>query len=273
MLLAIDKGKEGSLMNLDFQMIQVRSLHNAKSGYEIKLHRPKAKNALNTQLVLELQEAIHHLQNEHVKVVILTGSEGNFAAGADIKEMLHATPNDIQQFTARVAALQQAMKESPIIFISAIEGHCLGGGLELALSTDIKIASETAIFGFPEVKLGILPGGGGTQRLLTHAGSSLANHYILSGELFSATKAYDMKIVSEVVENVQKEAYELGNQIAQYSGHALHAIKKLITGIENNHLTVGLQLEQQLFQSLFTVGEAKEGLQAFVEKRKPNFIK
>ncbi|MEK4425115.1 enoyl-CoA hydratase/isomerase family protein [Solibacillus sp. FSL K6-1523] len=260
-------------MNQSFKMIQLSSLNSENKVVEIKLNRPESKNALNTQLIIELNEAIYNLQKQDVKVVIIKGCEGNFAAGADIKEMLDASLKEIQEFTNRVAEIQYAMKVSPIIFISAIEGHCLGGGLELALSTDIKIASETAIFGFPEVKLGILPGGGGTQRLLTLTGSSFASHYILSGELFTAQKAYDMKIISEIVSEVDKEALEMGKKIAQHNGHALKAIKELITGIENQELTVGLQLERQMFQSLFTIGEAREGLLAFVEKRRPNYVK
>ncbi|WP_431027053.1 enoyl-CoA hydratase/isomerase family protein [Lysinibacillus sp. LZ02] len=259
-------------MSQSFQMIQLSPLNSESNVYEIKLNRPKARNALNTQLIIELNEAIQYLQNQAVKVVIIKGSEGNFAAGADIKEMLDAPFKDIQAMTARVAALQNAMKVSPIIFIAAIEGRCLGGGLELALSADIKIASEQAIFGFPEVRLGLLPGGGGTQRLLTLTGSSVASRYILTGELFSAQKAYDMKIISEIVSEVDECARVIGTEMAQYNGHALTAIKQLISGIEHHELTVGLQLEQVKFQSLFTMGEAREGLRAFVEKRKPNYV-
>lgn len=260
-------------MSKSFSMLEVSLINTESNVYEVILNRTEVKNALNGKLIAELYEAIHYLQDKNAKVVIMKGNDGNFAAGADIKEMLNASFEEIGAFTNRIADLQNTMKESPIIFISAIEGYCLGGGLELALATDIKIAHEEAKFGFPEVKLGILPGGGGTQRLLTLTGSSFANHFILTGELFSAQKAYEMKIISEIVPDVTETARTIATTIAQNNRHALIAIKQLISGIENTNLTEGLKLEQQKFQALFSIGEAREGLRAFVEKRKPNFTK
>lgn len=258
-------------MTTSFQLIQISRIHH-ESVYEITLNRPEVKNALNGMLIDELYEGIRDLENKNAKVVIFKGRDGNFAAGADIKQMLHASIEEIQRFTNQISTLHNAMKESPIIFIAAIQGYCLGGGLELALSTDIKVAQKEALFGFPEVKLGILPGGGGTQRLLSLAGSSVANRFILTGELFSAQKAYELKIVSDVVSDVEEVSRAMGTTIAKQSKHALVAIKQLISGIENRNLIDGLQLEQQKFQSLFVQGEAREGLRAFVEKREPNYV-
>jgi len=235
--------------------------------YELTINRPNVKNALNDQVIQELTDALQHLEQIQARVVILKGAEANFVAGADIKMMESAPIEVIEQFLGEVGQLHDAIKKSPIIWIAAIEGYCLGGGLELALATDIRVLSENATLGFPEIKLALLPGGGGTQRFLKLSGSAFANHFILTGEHFTSIKALEMGIVSEVVSDVHSRAFKIAEKIIRHDVTATTAIKQLISTIENDEIQQGLQKEREKFVSLFNVGQAKQGLKDFLESR------
>ncbi|MFC5588734.1 enoyl-CoA hydratase/isomerase family protein [Sporosarcina soli] len=259
-------------MNLDFLELVV--CDTSPQIRIVTLNRPEAKNALNRQVIQQLMQLIKTLEDESsTRVVILQGKQGNFAAGADIKEMLHADLVEIDLLTEQVHELHKRMNTSPIIFIAAIEGYCLGGGFELALACDIRIASPQAVFGLPEVKLGILPGGWGTQKILTLAGISFAMKNILTGEFFDSEKALSFGLVSEVDVDPLQESMQIAERIASNSPYANSAIKELLTGVEYAILKERLELERTAFKQLFVEGEAREGLLAFAEKRKPNFIR
>ncbi|WP_236823159.1 enoyl-CoA hydratase/isomerase family protein [Bhargavaea massiliensis] len=245
------------------------------SGSEIvvlTINRPHAKNALNGELVEGLKQTINRLEQEdRAMAVIIKGAEGNFAAGADIKEMATAPEEKIAEIAGRVGDLHEQIASSPMIFISCIEGYCLGGGFELSLVTDIRIAHADATFGLPEVNLGILPGGWGTQLFTALAGSSNAGHYLLSGEFFSSERAHGMGLVSLCTDEPYEESLRLAGKIAAQSRPALWAIKQLISGQQLSVLRKGLKSEREHFLALFKDGEAREGLAAFMEKRQPTY--
>lgn len=240
----------------------------------LTLNRPKAKNALNGELVELLGQTIQKLEQEgRTRVVILRGSEGNFAAGADIKEMATAETGEVSRIVDRVGALNRQIVSSPMMFISCMEGYCLGGGFELSLVTDIRIAHSESTFGLPEVNLGLLPGGWGTQLFTALAGSSNAGHYLLSGQLFDSESALRMGLVSKRTDQPYEESLKLAQEISSKSWPALKAIKQLISKSQIHLLRDGLQKEREQFLGLFEEGEAREGLTAFMEKRKPIYAR
>ncbi|MGE7918144.1 enoyl-CoA hydratase/isomerase family protein [Viridibacillus sp. NPDC093762] len=256
------------------EYIELKIIDEEKRIFLLTLNRPTVKNALNREVIHQLTETIDHLEQEKLaNVVILQGKEHHFAAGSDIKEMLNANEMTIENIVKNVHSLHKKMSDSNIVFISSIEGYCLGGGFELALATDMRIVSKHATFGLPEVKLGILPGGWGTQKFLTIAGSSNATRYLLTGDFFNADMALSMNLVSEVVEDPLLQSKEIAMKIASQSNQAIRSIKKLLIGIEYSIIEQRLQLEQEAFKQLLINGEAQEGLGAFVEKRQPNYRK
>ncbi|MFS0575410.1 enoyl-CoA hydratase/isomerase family protein [Sporosarcina sp. 179-K 3D1 HS] len=257
-------------MSLDY--IEQERIQDSPQICVLTINRPAEKNALNSQVVQQLTQLIETLEQEaSTRVVILRGKQENFAAGADIKEMLHADVAAIDRISAQVHELHRRMNISPMIFITAIEGYCLGGGFELALASDIRIASPTAVFGLPEVKLGILPGGWGTQKFQSLASNSFATKYILTGDFFDAEKALSFGLISSVVNDPFQESLKTAEKIASHSFNAVQAIKRLLTGVEYSNLEERFELERNAFKQLFIEGEAREGLLAFTEKRKPNF--
>ena len=250
---------------MGYQLIKLAQLN--EQLYEVTINRSNVKNALNEQVIQELTDVLQQLEQIQARVVILKGAQSNFAAGADIKMMESAPVEVIEQFCALIGQLHNAIKRSSIIWIAAIEGYCLGGGLELALATDIRVVSEKATLGFPEVKLALLPGGGGTQRFLKLAGSAFANHYILTGEHFTASKALEMGLVSEVVSDVNRSALKTAEKIIRHDITATTAIKQLISSIENDEIQQGLQKERENFVGLFSEGKARLGIKKFLESR------
>lgn len=238
----------------------------------VTLDRPEAKNALNSQIILELIQQIECLtSNEIVRCIVLHGANETFAAGADIHEMIGISVAEAYEVSQNVYKFQELIARIPQPVIAAIEGYCLGGGLELALACDIRLADTHAKFGFPEVQLGILPGGGGTQRLLEITGSAVASHLILTGNIISASRAYELNIVSEVTDSCFDQAMQLANRISSYSQNAVASIKRLLNGQQFQSLQSRLQKESHEFSLLFDHSDSVEGLSAFIEKRKPNF--
>lgn len=238
----------------------------------VQLNRPKVLNALISELMRELVQALEDLdRDESVYVVILTGNEKAFAAGADLKEMSEATP--VSLMLGRRFELWDRIRKISKPIIAAVSGYCLGGGNELAMNCDIIIASETASFGQPEVNVGIMPGGGGTQRLTRAVGKQKAMEMILTGKAISADEAYRIGLVNRVVpvESLMDEAKKMANDIASKPSISVRAAKEAILKAQDTTLEVGLDFERKAFYTLFATEDGKEGMKAFLEKRKPVF--
>lgn len=237
-----------------------------------RLNRPDVLNALNIPLMDELITLFEKWDTDPaVHVIVLAGSEKAFAAGADIKEMAEASVVDMYERNnlARWERIKRVRK--PII--AAVSGFCLGGGCELAMHCDMIIASETAKFGQPEINIGVMPGAGGTQRLSRTVGKYRAMELILTGRFFSAQEAYDLGLVTRIVpvERFLDEAIALAKQIAEKSPLAIRVAKESILRAFETGLSDGLDYERKLFYMLFASEDQKEGMKAFVEKRKANY--
>jgi len=217
----------------------------------------------------ELSERLHD-----VKVVILTGTGKAFVAGADIKSFPELDQEKAKARLKQTRPLYQQMEDFTRPVICAINGYCLGGGLELAMSCDIRIASSTAQFGQPEINLGIIPGGGGTQRLPRLVGAGVAKELIYTGKFISAERAYSIGLVNVVVEpdKLMDEAKEMAALIASKPVLAVRAAKEAINHGLNMTLHEGLDLEAIHWSYLCGTEDQKEGAAAFIEKRKPNFV-
>jgi enoyl-CoA hydratase len=238
----------------------------------IHLNRPTVLNALNSELMAELVRALEEFDGDStINVIIITGGEKVFAAGADLKEMSRATTVD--PIISRRFELLDRIRKICKPIIAAVSGFCLGGGNELALNCDIIIASETAVFGQPEVNVGIMPGAGGTQRLTRIVGKTKAMEMILTGEAISAEEAHRIGLVGKVVsvESLMGEAKRMAKEIAAKPPLSIRAAKQAILRASDTTLEIGLDYERNLFYSLFTTEDAHEGMQAFLEKRRPIF--
>ena len=238
----------------------------------VRLNRPKQLNALNGPTMDALCEALEKLdRDEAVRVIVVTGSERAFAAGADIGEMSGASPIDMLR-TNRIAQWDRVRKITKPV-IAAVAGWCLGGGCELAMALDIIIAAESARFGQPEIKIGVMPGAGGTQRLPRVIGKSKAMEMILTGEPITAAEAERIGLVSRVVtdELLVEDALALAAEIAKRSPLALRLAKESVNAAYEMSLTDGLAHERRLFYLLFASDDQKEGMAAFLEKREPDF--
>jgi enoyl-CoA hydratase len=232
-------------------------------------------NPLNHRMYKELGQVAEELDADpEVKVVIITGAgEKAFAAGLDVKEVEGKSVTDMKDFQAfsRDASARVAAIEKPVI--AAINGLCLGGGLELALCCDIRIASEGTRFGQPEITLGIIPGGGGTQRLSRLIGAARAKELFFTGNMFDAQAALEMGLVSKVVppDKLMEETTTLATTIAAMPAVALKMIKHAVDHGINMDLNSALAFEGECFMLSYTSEDGREGLRAFVEKRKPNY--
>lgn len=253
------------------------SYHNIAVSREgsigiIQLNRPTSLNALNFELVAELVNAFEEFdRDQEIRVVILTGSERAFAAGADLREMSEKGPVDL--ILGRRFELWDRLRRISKPIIASVSGYCLGGGNELAMSCDIIIASETATFGQPEVNVGIMPGAGGTQRLIRAVGKYRAMEMILTGKSITAAEAYRIGLVNHVVpaESLMAETKKIANEIASKPPISVRAAKEAIVRAQDTTLEVGLDFERKSFYTLFATEDGKEGMKAFLEKRKPVF--
>jgi len=239
----------------------------------ITLNRPSALNALNSQLVEELGDAVTNAENNHkVRCMIITGSEKAFAAGADITEMANKTFVEVvaqDLFGASMAPVQNARK--PII--AAVSGYALGGGCELAMMCDFIICAESAKFGQPEINLGVIAGIGGTQRLTRFVGKSKAMDMHLTGRFMDAQEAERVGLVSRIVPDkmLMEVALEVAVKIAEKSQITAKAAKDAVNRSFETTLSEGLLFERRVFHSLFATDDQKEGMSAFLEKRDPQF--
>ncbi len=235
----------------------------------IRLNRPKVLNALNSSVMAEIAAALAGFSSDpSIRAVVLTGNERAFAAGADISEMSGKTEENILQGVGTSNWLAVANFSKPLI--AAVSGFALGGGLELAMTCDILIASETARFGQPEINLGVIPGAGGTQRLTRVVGKSLAMEMVLNARMLNADEALRVGLVSKVVpvETYLDHALELAKQLAARAPIAIQAAKKSVNAAFELSLSKGLELERQQFAALFNTADQKEGMNAFLERRR-----
>lgn len=238
----------------------------------ITLNRPQALNALNHQLMTEVMDALEAFdRDEDIGAAVLTGNEKAFAAGADVKEM--ADKSTLQMMDADHVAVFGRIRTIQKPVIAAVSGWALGGGCEVALSCDMIIASDSAKFGQPEINLGVIPGAGGTQRLVRAVGKALAMEMILNNRTLTAQEALQYGLVNRVVpvSETLNVAILLADEIASRAPLAVRAAKRMINRSYESFLTDGLGEEKQVFYNLFSSEDQKEGMQAFVEKRKPNW--
>ena len=236
----------------------------------ITFNRPEAMNALNIQTRAEFGQAISDIASDNeVKVLILTGSGKAFVAGSDIKEFNQTTPLAAHNIT-RLGAIVEKL-EKPVI--AAVNGFCLGGGCEIAMGCDIIIASEKAKFGQPEINLGIIPGGGGTQRLQRLVGSCRAKELIFTGDIINAEEADRIGLVNRVVpmDELMPAAKKIAKKIAYKSQAALKLAKQAINKGMQTSLEDGLDYEREMYSLSLTLEDKAEGVAAFLEKRKPEF--
>lgn len=239
----------------------------------VTINRPEARNALNTDLRRALAARFTALSEDGaVRAVVLTGSANCFAAGADLRENLACeAPADI--IAAEHQRLWEAISSCPKPVIAAVNGFALGGGCELAMHADIIIAGEGAKFGQPEVKLGLMPGAGGTQRLLRAVGKFQAMRLCLLGVFVTAAEALSMGLVSEVVPDgdVRARALAVAETVAAMPPLAVRQIKEAILYGQDASLSTGLAFERKAFHLLFSTEDRREGVRAFLEKRVPSF--
>jgi len=239
----------------------------------VRLNRPQALNALNVTLKDELLGAVEAFDADaNVGCILLTGSEKAFAAGADIKEMADQSYIDIfrADYTADYERLARVRK--PII--AAVAGFALGGGCELAMMCDLIIAADNAKFGQPEIKLGVIPGIGGTQRLTRAVGKAKAMDLILTGRMMDAAEAERSGLVARVVPaaSLMEEAMKVAETIAAMSQPSLIAAKEAVNRSFETSLAEGVRFERRVFHALFATKDRKEGMAAFIEKRPPRFM-
>jgi enoyl-CoA hydratase len=239
----------------------------------IRLNRPDALNALNTQLLMELCQALEEAdRNEKVRCIVVTGSEKAFAAGADIKEMSEMDFGDVFSVNLFADASDRIARiRKPII--AAVAGYALGGGCELAMAFDFIIAADTAKFGQPEINLGVIAGMGGTQRLTRFVGKSKSMDMNLTGRFMSAEEAERSGLVSRVVpaKKLMEEASSAAQKIAEKSKISVMAAKEAVNRSYEMTLSEGILFERRVFHSMFATEDQKEGMTAFLEKREAQF--
>jgi enoyl-CoA hydratase len=239
----------------------------------LTINRPDKRNALNQATRDEIVRALDELQSSAVRVLLITGAgDKAFIAGADIGEFEGRTALT-QRDVMKQRRIFDAVEEFPKPVIAMINGFCLGGGMELALACDLRIAAETAKLGQPEINLGIIPGGGGTQRLTRLVGEGKAMELILTGDLIDAAEAKALGLLNQVVApgQLQDTVLALANRIAEKSPVALRMAKEAVKSASRMNLREGLERETDLFCLTFTSEDKSEGVRAFFEKRKPDY--
>lgn len=250
-------------------------LHVTDDGVAtLTIHRPEQRNALNATVRREVQEALGTLADDpNVRVLIVTGAgDKSFVSGADVKEFLHRSPEE-QAERSQLPRLYEAVEAFPLPVIAAINGWCLGGGNELALACDIRIASDQARVGQPEIRLGLIPGGGATQRLARLVGRSTAMRLVLTGDILGAEEARDLGLVDEVVphDDLLDATRDLASRMASKSPVALRRAKEAVKLADEHPLREGLERERDLFVSMFETEDMREGIRAFLEDRAPQW--
>jgi enoyl-CoA hydratase len=243
----------------------------------ITLNRPQVMNALNEVVFAELEDVFTKMRDDKdIKVVVITGAgEKAFAAGTDINNMASFSLVEAREFAGKVVyGAQQAIANYPRPVIAAINGYCFGGGCEVAMCCDIRVASEKARFGQLEINVGIIPGGGGTQRLQRLIGIGRTKEMIYTGMIIDGKRAYEIGMVNHVVphDQVLPKSMEIAQTIKEKSGFILELAKSAIDKGADLDLENGLKTEIELFAECFATPDQKEGMKAFIEKRKADFI-
>jgi enoyl-CoA hydratase/carnithine racemase len=237
----------------------------------IRLDRPPM-NAINEELTRDLLDAaLEAGRRDDVGAVVLYGGEKVFAAGADIKMMADMKPGDVRPMIQGLQETFNAVEDVPKVTVAALTGFALGGGCELALCADFRVAASDAKLGQPEITLGIIPGAGGTQRMPRLIGPARAKDLIYSGRMVEAKEALDIGLVDEVADDPYERAREMAARYAGGPTVALRAAKVAITWGGRTDLRTGVSIEREAFSDLFATEDQKEGMAAFLEKRKPGF--
>lgn len=265
------RGFSDNMNDMNYEFILVEPAFAERVAL-IRLNRPKELNALNLQLMLEVKDALLKLdESEDVRCIIITGNERAFAAGADIKQMESRTAIDMLKIDQFETWDQIRKTKKPVI--AAVSGFALGGGCELAMTCDMIVASETAKFGQPEIKIGVMPGAGGTQRLTRAVGKALAMEMVLTGKFISAEEALEAGLINRVVpeEVYLDEAVKLAKEVSEMSPIAARLAKESVLKAFDTGMQEGLFFERKNFYMCFASEDQKEGMSAFVEKRKPEF--
>jgi enoyl-CoA hydratase len=238
----------------------------------IVLDRPKALNAINWALLTQLEKTLEEWQKESLRALIITGAGKAFAAGADIKQMSSFGAVEAQSFASSGQRILRKIEHFPAPTIAAVNGFALGGGCELAMCCDIILAGAKAKFGQPEVNLGVIPGFGGTQRLVRRVGRQAALELMMTGRIINAGEAVRLGIALREAEgDVLEEAKTLANLIAQKGPVAVRYVKETVDATDRLDLESGLAMEASFFGLCFASIDQKEGMKAFMEKRKANF--
>ncbi len=241
----------------------------------VTINRPDKMNALNKEVLVDLAKAFSAIAADpEVRAVILTGAgEKAFVAGADIKEMANFNSLCAEQFIAAGQGALNLMENCPKPVIAAVNGYALGGGTEISMACDFIYASENAVFGQPEITIGVIPGFGGTQRLARLVGKAMAKELVLTGKIINANEALRIGIVNKVApaDSLMEEAKKTATVMATKGQVAIRLAKDCINNGLNTDLGNGLLLERQAFSLLCSTEDQKEGMKAFVEKRKPDF--
>lgn len=238
----------------------------------LRLNRPEARNALSADLRRRLTDLFETLPwQDDIHCIVIAGDARAFVAGADLKDMSRMGTAEIT--LSNIRRMWGVIAECPVPVIAAVQGVAFGGGCELAMHADIIIAGEGALFGQPEIKVGIMPGGGGTQRLMRAVGKFKAMKMVLTGDPVSGREAFDMGLATECVpdEDVIPRAVALAAQIASMPPLAVRRIKEVALAGQDTSLSAGLMLERRTFDTLFDTEDKAEGMAAFIEKRKPQF--
>ncbi|WP_435332874.1 enoyl-CoA hydratase/isomerase family protein [Haloarchaeobius sp. TZWWS8] len=270
-----DDGTDATAVAADFELVSLAVGDRAEGVATVTLDRPDARNALNGQLRRELKSVLDAVEDDpEVRVVVLTGSDESsaFVAGADVKELRERDAIEQRDASKRPRVYEHVDDlEKPVI--ARINGHCLGGGSELALGCDVRIAQAGAKLGQPEINLGIIPGGGATQRLPRLVGEGQAMRLILSGELIDAEEAADIGLVDEVCDpdDLDDRVYDLAGKMATKSPLALEIGKKAVKAGSRMGLEEGIEYEAELFALLFAGDDKNEGIDAFLEDREPEW--
>lgn len=254
--------------------LQTINYKTEKNVVKINIARPKAMNALNSQVFNDLETLLCDLKtNSNLRAVIITGEGKAFVAGADISEMVNMNKEQAKQFSIFGQKVFDSIDSFPVPVIAAVNGYALGGGCELAMACDFRIASEKAKFGQPEVNLGLIPGYAGTQRLPRLVGKGMAMYLLLTGEMISAQQALQCGLVQMVTphDELMQTALNTANTIAKKGKIAVKKLKEVVRKGSEMSYNFAVQTEYEAFSELFGHNESKEGMTAFIEKRKPNF--
>jgi enoyl-CoA hydratase/carnithine racemase len=238
----------------------------------LQLNRPGARNALSPEMMEEIASELERIDPDpEVRCVVIAGSEDVFAAGADIRAMSERTFAEALRHPAAAFWRRLAAIKTPMV--AAVSGYALGGGCELALACDMIVASEDARFGQPEITLGIIPGGGGTQRIARTVGKQLAMEYVLTGRRFDAATAERMGLVNRVVSKREclQEALELARTVAERPPIAVRLAKQAVLAAEETALSAGMESERRAYELAMATEDRVEGMRAFLEKREPKF--